>query len=101
MGTVIEKQPLVISCNWQIAISQNQRQQHEQEQKQRQHLLKPLITQITLMPDCATMRNSVTNPINIDVDCTPEVRQLAIVTLAVRCNLLLKQDLPIQNRLGW
>src|SRR5437763_10594007 len=32
------------------------------------------------------------------LDCTLEVRQLAIVTLAVRCNLLLKQNLPIQNR---
>jgi len=49
----------------------------------------------------ATIRYSVTTLVNTALDCTPEVRQLAIVTLAVRCNLLLKQNLPIQNRLGW
>src|SRR5207253_2065323 len=44
--------------------------------------------------------NTVTPGEDDALDCTPEVRQLAIVTLAVRCNLLLKQNLPLQNRLG-
>ena len=46
-------------------------------------------------------RDIVTRRIFSGLDCTLEVRQLAIVTLAVRCNLLLKQNLPIQNGLGW